>query len=87
MGAELFTADLKVLIKDGTRRPGTYDTYRYHLDKNVLPRIGELVFVEVTTPRVNKVIIAIRNEVGVGSAKTCTSIISGILARLSERVR
>jgi integrase len=80
VGAELFMANLKALIDDGVRAPGTYDTYRYHLDKNILPRIGELRFVEATTPRVNKTIVGIKDEVGVASAKTCKSIISGTMA-------
>jgi integrase len=79
-GAELFMANLKALINEGVRAPGTYDTYRYHLDKNILPRLGELRFFEATTPLVNKTIVGIKDEIGVASAKTCKSIISGTMA-------
>jgi len=61
-------------------RPGTYDTYRYHRDKNILPRIGEVRFAEATTPLVNETIVGIRDEVGVASARTCKSIIPGTMA-------
>jgi hypothetical protein len=44
VGAELFMANLKALVDEGVRAPGTYGTYRYHLDKNVLPRLGEIRF-------------------------------------------
>jgi integrase len=80
VGAELFMANLKALIDDGVRKHGTYETYRYHLGKNVLPRIGNLRFVEATTPRLNKAIVGIKDEVGAASAKTCKSIISGTMA-------
>lgn len=69
-----------MLINDGIRAPGTYDTYRYHLDKNILPRLGELRFVEATTPMVNKAIVDLKDQIGVASAKTCKSIISGTMA-------
>lgn len=80
VGAELFMANLKALIDDGVRAPGTYDTYRYHLDKNILPRLGELRFVEATTPMINKAIVDIKDQIGFASAKTCKSIVSGTMA-------
>jgi integrase len=58
-------------------RPGTYQTYRYQYDRNLAPRIAEIRLVELTTPLVDGVLQAIRNEVGVASAKTCKSILSG----------
>lgn len=36
-GAEMFMANLKVLIEDGVRAYGTYETYEHNLNKNVLP--------------------------------------------------
>jgi hypothetical protein len=80
VGADLFMANLKALVDEGVRAPGTYDTYRYHLDKNILPRVGALRFIEATTPRMNMTVVGIKDEVGVASAKTCKSIISGIMA-------
>jgi hypothetical protein len=59
----LFMRNLKGLIEDGVRAAGTYDTYRDHLDKNVLPRIGEVWFFEANIPLVNKTIFGIKDEV------------------------
>ncbi|WBQ04333.1 helix-turn-helix domain-containing protein [Kribbella sp. CA-293567] len=80
VGAERFMANLKMLVDEDVRAPGTYDTYRYQLTKNVLPRLGHIRFFESTTPLVNKAIMAIKDASGAASAKTCKSIISGIYA-------
>ncbi len=77
VAAELFLAEVKALGEQDVLAPGTYQTYRYQYDKNLVPRIAEIRLVELTTPRVDGVIQAIRNEVGVASAKTCKSILSG----------
>jgi integrase len=79
-GAEQYMSNLKALIEEGVRSPTTFDTYKYQLSKNLLPRLGELRFYEVTPPAVSKVIEAIKIESGLGSAKTCKSIISRICA-------
>ncbi|MGY4771881.1 helix-turn-helix domain-containing protein, partial [Kribbella sp. CWNU-51] len=77
MAAELFLAEMKALGEQDVLAPGTYQTYRYQYDKNLVPRIAEIRLVELTTSLVDGVIQAIRNEVGVASAKTCKSILSG----------
>jgi integrase len=71
---------VKELGEQEVMAPGTYQTYRYQYDKNLAPRIAEIRLVEVTTPRVNDVIKAIREEVGAASARTCKSILSGALS-------
>ena len=77
IAAELFLAEVKDKVEQDALAPGTYDTYRYQYDKNLEPRIGELRLIEATIPRVNKVIVKIRDEIGVASAKTCKSILTG----------
>jgi len=77
VAVELFLAEIKELGEQDVLAPGTHQTYRYQYDKNLAPRIAEIRLVELTTPRVNDVIQAIRNEVGVASAKTCKSMLSG----------
>ncbi|WP_158441143.1 tyrosine-type recombinase/integrase [Kribbella steppae] len=77
MAAEVYLAEVKELGEQDVLSPGTYQTYRYQYDKNLVPRIAEIRLVELTTPRVDAVIQAIRREVGVASAKTCKSILSG----------
>ncbi|WP_433015844.1 helix-turn-helix domain-containing protein [Kribbella sp. CA-294648] len=77
---ELLLAEVKELGEQEVMAPGTYQTYRYQYDKNLAPRIAEVRLGEVTTPRVNDVIKAIREEVGAASARTCKSILSGALS-------
>jgi hypothetical protein len=43
VGAELFMANLKALVDEGVRPPGTYDTYRHHLDKPSSHRGGSVL--------------------------------------------
>lgn len=77
---ELFMSTVKALVDEDIYSPGTYDTYRYNIDKNLLPRIGEIRLNEATTPRVNTVITKIRDEVGVATARTCKSILTSSFA-------
>lgn len=85
VAAELFLAEVKELGEQDVLAPGTYQTYRYQYDKNLAPRIAEIRLVELTTPRLDGVIQAIRNEVGVASAKTCKSIVSGTFSLAVRR--
>jgi integrase len=80
VAVELLLAEVKELGEQEVMAPGTYQTYRYQYDKNLAPRIAEVRLREVTTPRVNDVIKAIREEVGAASARTCKSILSGALS-------
>lgn len=47
--------------------------------QHVLPALGDVRLGEITTPRLDRVINTIKAEVGGSSAKTCRSIISGVL--------
>jgi integrase len=66
-------------VDEGRRSPGTLRTYSVQMDKHVLPALGDVRLGEVTTPMLDRVIGAIKAEVGGASAKTCRSIISGVL--------
>jgi integrase len=77
VAVELFFVEMNSLVEQDLRSPESYQTYRYQYDKNLEPRLGELRLFEATTPRVNDVITAIRNEVGVATARTCKSILTG----------
>ncbi|WP_432945864.1 helix-turn-helix domain-containing protein [Kribbella sp. CA-253562] len=76
----LYLAEVKAKVDDGWRAPGTYETYVYQSTKNLVPRIGELQLAEASIPRVNRVLVGIKDEVGVASAKTCKSILTGTFA-------
>jgi integrase len=54
-------------------------TYRRHLENNVLPRLGDVRLGEATTPLIDKVVGSIKAEVGAPSARTCRSIVSGVM--------
>src|SRR6266508_2789649 len=79
VAAELWFAKLQEKVRDGKRSPGTVDTYRRQLDNHVLPALGEVRLGEVTTPLLDKVIGAIKADVGAATAKTCRSVVSGVL--------
>jgi integrase len=67
------------MVKEEKRSAGSLDTYRRHLDRTVLPALGNVRLGEMTTPLIDKVVGAIRDDVGQSTARSCRSIISGIL--------
>lgn len=77
--ADLWLMKFRQMVKDEKRSPGSLDTYRRHLDRTVLPALGAVRLGEMTTPLVDKVVGAIRDEVGQSTARSCRSIISGVL--------
>lgn len=79
LAADLWLKKFRQMVKEGRRSAGSLDTYRCHLDRTVLPALGELRLGEMTTPVVDKVVGAIRDEVGQATARSCRSIISGVL--------
>lgn len=79
LAAHLWLEKFRQMVKDGKRSAGSLDTYRRHLDRTLLPRLGNLRLGEMNTPLVDKVVCAIRDEVGPSTARSCRSIISGIL--------
>lgn len=77
--AELWMLKMEELVADGRRSPGTVDTYRRQLRNHVLPALGEVRLGEATTPLVDKVVGAIKADVSAATARTCRSVISGVL--------
>jgi hypothetical protein len=68
------------MVLDGRRSPGTVETYRRQLKNHILPALGEVRLGEATTPLVDKVIGgAIRADVSPATAKSCRSVISGVM--------
>lgn len=83
--AELFMKRLKKLVDADKRSPGTLGTYRKHLKNHLLPALGEVRLGEVTTPLLDKVIGTIAADVGGPTAKTCRSVISGVMGLAARR--
>src|SRR5699024_5053470 len=77
--AELWFGKVEDLAREGRRSPGTLETYRRQLDIHVLPAIGQCRLGEATTPLVDKVVGAIKANASSASAKSCQSVISGVL--------
>lgn len=79
VSADLWMLKMEELVADGRRSPGTVDTYRRQLRNHVLPALGEVRLGEATTPLVDKVVGAIKADVSAATARTCRSVISGVL--------
>lgn len=77
--AELWLSKVEEMANEGRRSPGTVDTYRRQLKNHVLPAMGEIRLGEATTPLVDKVIGAIKVDVSAATAKSCRSVISGVM--------
>lgn len=71
---------VEALVREGRRSPGTVETYRRQLRNHVLPAMGEVRLGEATTPLVDKVIASINSRVGASTAKSCRSVISGVMS-------
>ncbi|MEO7785230.1 MAG: site-specific integrase [Terracoccus sp.] len=81
LAAKQWFDEMAQLVEAGQRSPGTLETYRRVLDGHVLPAVGALRLSQVTTPTVNRVIVDIHTRVGPSTARTCRSIVSGIMGR------
>lgn len=77
--AELWVAKFKSAVVDGERSESSLETYERALRIHVLPALGEVRLGEARTPLVDKVIAAIKVDVGPPTAKTCRSVISGVM--------
>lgn len=69
--------------------PRSIDTYRQTIEHHIKPNIGELAISEATTERLQRFINRIQLESGVGAAKSCRAVLSGMmgLAARSDAVR
>lgn len=78
--ADVWLGKMDEMVAEGRRSPGTVDTYRRQLKNHVLPAMGEVRLGEATTPLVDKVVAKIKKEVSSATAKSCRSVISGVLS-------
>jgi integrase len=77
--AALWLERIYELVADGRRSPGTAETYRRQLKNHLLPAMGNVRLGEITTPLVDKVIRSINRKVSPATAKSCRSVVSGVL--------
>ncbi|WP_371927482.1 tyrosine recombinase XerC [Lentzea sp. HUAS12] len=83
---EAWQVKFQKLVDMGKRSPSSLDTYRSILGRHVLPGLGELRIREMTVARIDAFLGALWRSVGVDSAKTARSVISGAL-RIAVRDR
>lgn len=69
----------RFLTAKAGRAPRTVDTYERAVRKIIVPRIGDLAVSEATPDRLQRFLDAVSAEVGVGTAKTVRSVLSGML--------
>lgn len=73
--AELFIAE-----KKGRRSEGTIQVYQNVIDVHVIPKIGGLTILEITPEQASKFIGQVAKDSGHGAAKSCRSVLSGMMA-------
>ncbi len=78
--ADLWLSKVDEMVAEGRRSPGTVDTYRRQLKNYVLPAMGQVRLGEATTPLIKKVIASIKVDVSAATAKSCRSVISGVMS-------
>ncbi|WP_328996061.1 tyrosine-type recombinase/integrase [Kribbella sp. NBC_01245] len=76
---ELWVEKFEEQVADGQRSPTSLDTYRRAIKNHVRPAVGELRIGETTTPRLDKVIAAIKKKAGPPTARTSRAVISGMM--------
>lgn len=79
VAAGAWMARMEEMVADGRRSPGTVETYRRQLKNHVLPALGEVRLAEITPPMVDRVIGTFKREISPASARSCRSVISGVL--------
>jgi site-specific recombinase XerC len=68
------------LARLGQRSPGTVETYSRQLNAHVLPALGALRLLKVTTPLVDRFVTDVHEHVGRGTGRTCRSVVLGVMA-------
>ncbi|WP_245992814.1 site-specific integrase [Prauserella muralis] len=77
--AQVWLADVRRDVDSGDKSPGTGETYASILHRCVLPGVGELRVREATVSRIDRFLTAVAANIGVPTAKTARSVLSGIM--------
>ncbi|WP_203417327.1 tyrosine-type recombinase/integrase [Jiangella ureilytica] len=85
VAAEQWLDRFEQMVKADRRSPTSLDTYRKMMRRHVLRALGEVRLGEATTPLVDKVISKVAADAGAPTAKTCRSVISGVMALAVRR--
>lgn len=77
--ADIWLASVDEGADTGELSENTAQLYGLQLRNHVLPALGALRLREVTTPRVDDFLRATRIAKGVATAKTCRTVVSGVM--------
>ncbi len=80
VAAERWYATITAAAEAGERSPSTAAAYRGLLDRHILPSAGEWRLREATTGKVDRVLLTIREKSGAPTAKSCRTVLSGVLS-------
>lgn len=69
----------RFLLSKTNLAPRSQDTYRQTIEHLIKPNIGELAISEATTERLQRFVSRIQLENGVGAAKSCRAVLSGMM--------
>lgn len=79
IAAEQWLDGVRAAVAAEQRSPSTVNVYQLVLNAHVLPVLGQLKLREVTSSRVSKFLVSVRDNSGASVAKTCRTVTSGIL--------
>jgi len=77
--AQLWRESINTMVKRGSRSPGTLATYDGHLSTKILPALGRVRLGEISPQLIDRFLRTLASTVGVPTARTCRSIVSGVL--------
>ena len=77
--AELWRQGIESRVDAGSRSPGTLETYERQLKLHVLPALGDVRLLEIAPPLLDRFLRRVSTAAGYPTAKTCRSIVSGVL--------
>lgn len=77
--AEQWFKRVEQKVIDGELAEGSAETYRRQLDNHVLIALGAFRLHEVDTPTVDDFLAAVKTNVGSATAKSCRSVLSGVM--------
>lgn len=79
-GERWFKTTILTAVEAGERSPATAAAYRGLLDRHIYPAIGEWRLREASTGKIDRVLSTIREKSGASTAKSCRTVLSGILS-------
>jgi integrase len=82
--ADKWFETVQAAVDAGDRSPNTGTLYRGLLDRHLLPAFGDLRVGELTTGRLDPVLLAIKKRAGASTAKSCRTVVSGFLGHAAR---